>query len=226
TGEWDYVTIRPHAEYWAYANIGRIGGQQFVTLGVNNSVGVIVHELGHTLGFWHEQTRPDRDQHVTIHWGNIIPGMEGNFATYASGLMVGPYDIDSIMHYPSYEFSRNGYATITRKNGTSFPTNYAALSAGDIAAIAQLYGDSSDERHLVIDSNNDRNDMERGYVEVSESWTASSATPSYFGTGYWFAEVGQDSGPATFWFLADEAGAKTIEAWWTAGDNRSPRAQF
>src|SRR5690606_35543119 len=93
TGERDYVTIRPHAEYWAYANIGRIGGQQFVTLGVNNSVGVIVHELGHSLGFWHEPTCPDRVQHVTIYWGNIIPGMYCNFATYASGLTVGPYDI-------------------------------------------------------------------------------------------------------------------------------------
>lgn len=36
--------------------------------------GTIQHEILHTLGMWHEHTRPDRDQHVTILWGNIAAG--------------------------------------------------------------------------------------------------------------------------------------------------------
>jgi tolkin protein len=34
----------------------------------------VVHELGHVVGFWHEHTRPDRDDHVQIVRENIMTG--------------------------------------------------------------------------------------------------------------------------------------------------------
>lgn len=56
--------------------VGRRGnGPQAISIGKNcDKFGIVVHELGHVIGFWHEHTRPDRDDHVTIIRENIQPG--------------------------------------------------------------------------------------------------------------------------------------------------------
>ncbi|XP_077790275.1 tolloid-like protein 1 isoform X3 [Podarcis muralis] len=55
--------------------VGRRGnGPQAISIGKNcDKFGIVVHELGHVIGFWHEHTRPDRDDHVTIIRENIQP---------------------------------------------------------------------------------------------------------------------------------------------------------
>ena len=53
--------------------MGRVGGKQTTSLGrgcAHHSI--IVHELGHIVGFWHEQNRPDRDNYVDVLWDNIV----------------------------------------------------------------------------------------------------------------------------------------------------------
>lgn len=53
----------------------RGGGPQAISIGKNcDKFGIVVHELGHVIGFWHEHTRPDRDEHVSIVRDNIQAG--------------------------------------------------------------------------------------------------------------------------------------------------------
>lgn len=91
--------------------VGKRGnGPQAISIGKNcDKFGIVVHELGHAVGFWHEHTRPDRDDWVTIIRDNIMVGQEYNFNRLTSeevnslGLK---YDYDSIMHYARNTFSK------------------------------------------------------------------------------------------------------------------------
>lgn len=61
--------------------VGKRGqGPQAISIGKNcDKFGIVVHELGHVVGFWHEHTRPDRENHVVINKHNIMTGQEYNF---------------------------------------------------------------------------------------------------------------------------------------------------
>jgi len=122
-----------------FSSVGMAGGKQIISLGPNCTKGNAIHEIGHTLGLWHEQSRKDRDSFVTIVWQNIDAAMRHNFDQHVSdGDDVGPYDYGSIMHYPRTAFSVNGRDTIVPKNNTPIGQR-EKLSQGDISAVAQLY---------------------------------------------------------------------------------------
>jgi len=79
---------------------------------------------------------------------------------------------------------------------------------------------------IIVDSNNANNNQNVAKVTLTGAWTSSAGTPGYYGTGYWFANTAETSAPATFWFYQASAGSRTIDAWWTAGTNRSTAAPF
>lgn len=73
TNQKDYIKIvSDNTGCWSY--IGRIGGEQKLNLQIPGCVirkGTAVHEIMHAVGFWHEHTRDDRDDYVTINFNNI-----------------------------------------------------------------------------------------------------------------------------------------------------------
>ena len=122
-------------------NLGGASPLTKVSFPGNCGVGATLHEIGHSVGLFHEQTRSDRDDYVSIGWNNIEPGQAYNFEKYPAptGNDTGPYDLASIMHYDSFAFSVNGLPTIVKANGQTFVANRTALSDGDIAAALFMY---------------------------------------------------------------------------------------
>lgn len=120
--------------------VGMVGGTQIINIVSWGSEIIICHEIYHSLGFQHEQSRLDRGNFVTINLANICgSGVSGactagaaagqccfcvdnagncipcnfNFNTVNSSVTYGPYDFDSFMHYGPTAFTCNGQNTIT-----------------------------------------------------------------------------------------------------------------
>ncbi|XP_071176996.1 zinc metalloproteinase nas-36-like [Mytilus edulis] len=91
------------------SKVGRKPIFQYINLGPSClHVGIVVHEIGHALGFWHEQSRPDRNSYIKVIKKNIKKKKYHNFVRYPwsqSRIFGLPYDYSSIMHYGSHAFS-------------------------------------------------------------------------------------------------------------------------
>ncbi|VDM98210.1 unnamed protein product [Thelazia callipaeda] len=111
-----YVQIIGHTiVIRALAELADVRNYQLATA-VKMQSGIIAHEIGHSLGFWHEQSRPDRDQYIKLRPEYIARGTEGNFikrSDLESESMGLPFDLGSVMHYGPTAFSIDwNHATI------------------------------------------------------------------------------------------------------------------
>jgi uncharacterized protein (TIGR03437 family) len=128
------------------SSVGMVGGAQ--TIGVDdgcNSVNV-AHNIGHAVGLYSEQTRPDRDYYITVNPANIDKRYQADYALQVPGSVEsGPYDFASIMHLSrtGRALDRNLITTETIPPGMPMDgANVTGLSASDIDAVNRLYATS------------------------------------------------------------------------------------
>lgn len=118
---------------------------------------VMAHELGHVIGFWHEQSRPDRDEYVKIIWKNVNRGWEHAFLKQtwqAVDSFDTPYDYNSIMHYRLNAFSRS------RRRKTIIPLKkdahkvrpYRKISKIDAIQVKRMYNCDAKNQRLLNNS--------------------------------------------------------------------------
>ena len=135
--------------------VGRQGGRQDVHFQVGCPLRTYLHEFGHALGLWHEQSRNDRDAYITVQYANIVSDYTDQYdKSSGDGAGYGTYDYGSVMHYSVY----NGVSKMS--GGKPLPTftvnrafdsasevtnanqigNRDGLSGGDLKALSFLYG--------------------------------------------------------------------------------------
>uniref|UniRef100_A0A8C5MSI2 Metalloendopeptidase n=1 Tax=Leptobrachium leishanense TaxID=445787 RepID=A0A8C5MSI2_9ANUR len=139
--ESDYVSIESGSGCWSY--IGNVGGKQVVNLDRTGCMGsgTVQHELLHTLGFYHEHSRSDRDDYVSINYQNINEGNWPNFKIEATNNLGLPYDYLSVMHYQSTAYSNKpGEPSIVPKPDPTVPIGQRdGMSHLDLMKINKLY---------------------------------------------------------------------------------------
>ncbi|XP_037364174.2 meprin A subunit beta [Talpa occidentalis] len=148
TGEDNYISVFKGSGCWSSIGNRRVGRQE-LSIGANcDRIATIQHEFLHALGFWHEQSRSDRDDYVQIMWDRIQSGKESNFNTYddqRSNTLNTPYDYTSVMHYSKTAF-RNGTepTIVTRINDFMDVIGQRMdFSENDLLKLNRLYNCSS-----------------------------------------------------------------------------------
>ncbi len=172
--EYPYIEFIPSNSNRSF--IGRKGGKQVLELVDFWIRGTIVHEICHALGMFHEQSRADRDDYITIHYDNIVQGEEPNFRKETKNYyLLGDFDFNSIMLYGSDYFTKNGKPTITKKDGSTYTANREGLSEKDRSFINTFYlpyvarEDVCVELDTVVyNSNNER--LSEAEIEQLERW--------------------------------------------------------
>ncbi len=145
TNQVDYIRVFRDAGDPNYSNIGKVGGEQLLSLGVFSNLAVAEHEIAHALGVMHEQSRSNRDTFVSIDFTNIVVGQENNFAIVTNSNNRSAYDFDSVMHYGQFDFAvdRTKPTIITKPGFTQFQNSMGQrdhLSVSDKKGMVDIYG--------------------------------------------------------------------------------------
>ncbi|NXD71891.1 MEP1A protein, partial [Eolophus roseicapillus] len=117
-GESTFIFFTKESGCWSLVGDQQTGQRLSIGEGCDYRA-IVEHEVLHALGFYHEQSRTDRDDYVTIWWDEIIEDKENNFEKYDDSFITDlntPYDYESLMHYQPFSFNKNeSIPTITAK---------------------------------------------------------------------------------------------------------------
>jgi hypothetical protein len=164
------------------SGIGRApygAGRQTIKInGACAGTGLVIHEIQHALGYWHEQSRADRRFFVEILWDNIIDDADHNFEVrnVDEGLAPGVYDFGSIMHYSAFAFGKvdpvtgQTLPTIRRLDGQPLVTQRVQHSDTDLRSLNAIYPPAAGESPHVCRTAPPRTARGRRRVDVGEIW--------------------------------------------------------
>lgn len=131
---------------WSSVGMRGEGGQQLnVHAPQCVQKGVVIHEMLHAAGFYHQQSAANRDDFVEIKWENIDDGHASNFNKYNSTVVTDyslGYDYESIMHYSSKAFSKNGKDTIVAKKNITKLGQREGFTEKDVLKLNRMYEES------------------------------------------------------------------------------------
>ncbi|XP_027983744.2 meprin A subunit alpha [Eptesicus fuscus] len=153
-GESSYIIFQQFDGCWSEVGDQHVGQNLSIGQGCDYKA-IIQHEILHALGFYHEQSRTDRDDYVKIWWDEIIPGYQHNFNTYDDSFITDlntPYDYESLMHYAPFSFNKNeSVPTITAKipEFNSIIGQRLDFSAIDLERLNRMYNCTT--THTLLD---------------------------------------------------------------------------
>jgi len=124
------------------AYVGMVGMVQTIGGSINCTTTTIMHEMGHALGLYHEQSRADRNTYVNYMEQNIDKPNHGNFDIIGSASVdSGFYNYASIMEYGPFSFNKDGVSPTleTIPPGMVLGTSLPQYTTGDLDGIMRLY---------------------------------------------------------------------------------------